>query len=103
MNKLACAAFIAIGALSIIGAAFFMYGVSLFDSAMNDVLRFDASNTPNLGLDIASAQQLARQAKGIITLAWIWSVMVILSSAGLIYFAAADMLRQRSVVVRKKA
>ena len=102
MNKIIDVVFVALGIISIIGSVFLMYGISLFDKALNDVLGFDPATAGNLGLDITSAQQLARQVKGIVTLGWAWSIIVFIASLALIYYAVSDMRRQRSVVVRRK-
>lgn len=102
MNKIVDIVFAITGIISLVGVVFLLYGISIFDSALNDVLSLDAVTAPNLGLDFSSAQQLARQVKGIVTLGYVWSAMVAVASLALILYAVADIRRQRSIVVRKK-
>lgn len=102
MNKIADIVFIVLGIISIIGSVFLMYGISVFDDALNDILSLDAASAANLGLDLTRSQQLARQVKAVVQLGWIWSIIVLVSSLALIYFAVADWRRQRSIIVRRK-
>lgn len=95
MNKALDVVFVALGIVSIFGSVFFMYGLTIFDSALNDVIGFDEATASNFGLDIASAQQMARQVKGLVTLAWTWAAVVVAGSLALIYYAASDMRRKK--------
>ncbi len=100
MNRAVNVIFMILGIISILGAGFLMYGMSIFENNLNDVL--SQSATGAIPLDPQSVQQITAQAKGVLLLGKIWAVVVIIAALGLIYYAFSNMRRQRSIVVRKK-
>lgn len=97
MNKIADVVFVILGIISLVGSVFLLYGISLFDREVSDVL-----SQTDIPLDPTGVQALAQQVKGIITLGYIWSVVVLVVSISAIGYAFADLRRQRSLVGRKR-
>src|SRR3989344_4913618 len=97
MNKIADVVFVILGIVSLVGSVFLLYGISLFDREVSDVL-----SQIDVPLDPTGVQALGRQIRGIITVGYIWSIVVLISSLALIYCAVADLRRQGSLVGRKR-
>ena|SRR3989344_423136 len=100
MNRAFNAVFVLLGIISILGAVFLIYGMSIFEGNLDEVLAQSASGA--VPLDPQSVQQIAAQAKGVLLLGKIWALVVIVASLSLIYYLIGDMRRQRSIVARKK-
>ena len=90
MNKSANIIFAILGVFSIIGAVLLLWGITIFDTALNDMIKLDPSSTANLGLDFASIQQLAKQLKGLIMLGWAWCLSVVITGAALVYYSLME-------------